>query len=94
MRIQIHRPIAERGVGIGAEVDGVSGTQDEAKPHERKGPGRNLHDVHGKHKEDGPAEQKPSPAQMRAAHLHTHFGPLESHQDAMQADAVKEHEHH
>jgi hypothetical protein len=31
---------------------------------------------------------------MRAAHLQTHLRPLESHHDAMQADAVNEHEYH
>jgi len=50
--------------------------------------------VQRQHEEDGPAEKKSGRGEMRAAHLQTHLGALELHQDAVQTEAMKEHKQH
>ena len=93
-RTQIDGAVAEGGVGISAEINRVGGMHDQAEPDQRVGPHHDLSDVHGKHQEHGPAEEESGTAKMRAAKSQPEFGPLEGDEDAMQTQAVKQHEQH
>jgi len=92
--VEVHLAVAERGVGVGAKIDGILSGVDQAEMPEHDGPPDNSDNVKREEKEDSGTEKNKRGENVRAPGAQSEFAAFMDLRNPMDAHSMEEHQAH